>query len=373
MSAMRIVQLLTQERGGPVDHAVDVACELARRGHESHIVGPVAAVAERLTEAGVVRHEIAITNKGDLRGAAAVARRVVAISPDVLHCQDRRGGLLGRIVGSTLRGTGLIYTLHGVADGLSDLVAGNVRAAPRRRRDTWYYLTGERWTSRVSGCRVVVPSAAVARFAVEHVRLPPSIVDIVPNGVDVRRFIPASKPGPPVTALWLGVMGAVKRLDVLVAALRQVPEMHLRLVGSGPERAAVERAAAAADLSGRITVHDPVADPAPLFDKVHLFILPSAAENCPLALLQAMAAGLPVVATRVGGIPEVVRDGVDGLLVPPGDPHALATSLQSLLADPSALRRMGASARERVTSQYTLHTCVEGLLRSYSKALACAR
>ena len=173
---MRIVQVTTQTAGGPAEHAVDVAIGLAARGHDSHVVGPRTARAGDATAAGVTWHDVPVVSKRDLRGGIASARQLRALRPDVVHLQDRRAGWLGRALAPTLRGregrTGVVYTLHGVADGLSDLVAGNARAAERRRRDGWYYLTGERAITRWGGGRVVVPSIAVAAYAVEHVGLP---------------------------------------------------------------------------------------------------------------------------------------------------------------------------------------------------------
>ncbi len=189
---VRVVQLLTQSVGGPADHVADVAEVLARRGHDSHVVGPRSLATDRVTTAGVTWHELHMGDKTDLRGGREVARRVRDLAPDVLHLQDRRAGLIGRVLAPTLRHSGIVYTLHGVADGLSDLVTGNVRAARRRRRDSLYYLTGERALTRLGRGRVVVPSEAVARFATEHVRLPPALLDVVSNGVDTERF----RPGP---------------------------------------------------------------------------------------------------------------------------------------------------------------------------------
>jgi glycosyltransferase involved in cell wall biosynthesis len=369
---MRIVQVITQSSGGPVDHAIDVAAELSRRGHDSHLVGPGAWLVERLDAVDVTAHDVAVVDKQDLSGAAALLERVRVLRPDVLHCQDRRAGLLGRTFGRLSRTPALVYTLHGVADGLSDLVAGNVRAAPRRRRDSWYYLFAERWLHRATGGRIVVPSHAVAQFALEFIRLPADRVDVVPNGVDVARFVcrPAARHSA-YTAVWLGLMAPVKRLDVLLGAVSEVSGLQLRLVGGGPEQATIAAEIAARGLGGRVTMPGPVADPAVALAESDVFVMTSAAENCPMSLLQAMACGLPIIATRVGGIPEMVRDGVDGLLVPPGDVSALADALRVVVANPEAGRTMGKQARERACDEFTIGRCVDGLLETYGKALSC--
>jgi glycosyltransferase involved in cell wall biosynthesis len=374
---MRIVQVTTQTVGGPAEHAVDVAVGLAARGHDSHVVGPRTARTDAAAAAGVTWHDVPVVSKRDLRGGVASARLLRALRPDVVHLQDRRAGWLGRALAPTLRSrdgrTGVVYTLHGVADGLSDLVPGNARAGERRRRDGWYYLTGERAITRWGGGRVVVPSNAVATYAVEHVRLPPGIVDVVPNGVDPARFDqarfdPARAPSGDPVAVWVGVLAPVKRVDLLLDAVADVPRLRLLVVGDGPLRHEVERRLASSDLAGRAEVTGWVDDPAALLAMADLYVLTSDAENCPLSLLEAMAAGLPVVATAVGGVPEVVRDGVDGLLCPAGDVGAMTGALGRLAGEPYLRQLFGTAARERILDEYTLDHCLDGLLASYASS-----
>ncbi|WP_051551257.1 glycosyltransferase family 4 protein [Nocardioides sp. URHA0020] len=369
-TGQRIVQVTTQTVGGPVEHAVDVAIGLAARGHDSHVVGPRTSRTEEASGAGVTWHDVPMVSKRDLRGGLASARLLRALRPDVVHLQDRRAGWLGRAIAPVLRGregsTGVVYTLHGVADGLSDLVAGNARAAQRRRRDGWYYLTGERAITRWGGGRVVVPSRAVAAYAVDHVGLRPEIVDVVPNGVAAAHHeAPRVATGDPV-AIWVGVLAPVKRVDLLLDAVAAAPGLRLLVAGDGPLRDEVGRRAAEPDLAGRVELAGWVDDPSGLLARADVYVLTSDAENCPLSLLEAMAAGLPVVATTVGGVPEVVRDGVDGLLCPAGDAAALAAALRRLSADPHLRARLGASARQRVLDSYTLDHCLDGLLASYA-------
>jgi glycosyltransferase involved in cell wall biosynthesis len=163
----------------------------------------------------------------------------------------------------------------------------------------------------------------------------------------------------------------VKRLDVLLGAVSEVSGLQLRLVGGGPEQATIAAEIAARGLGDRVTMPGPVADPAVALAESDVFVMTSAAENCPMSLLQAMACGLPIIATRVGGIPEMVRDGVDGLLVPPGDVSALADALRVVVANPEAGRTMGKQARERVCDEFTIGRCVDGLLETYARALSC--
>ena len=171
---------------------------------------------------------------------------------------------------------------------------------------------------------------------------------MVPNGVDPARFdAPARSTDDPV-AVWVGLLGAVKRVDLLLDAVAQVPGLRLVVVGDGPLRDQVGRRCAAPDLAGRVQLAGQVSDPASLLAQADVFVLTSDAENCPLSLLEAMASGLPVVSTAVGGVPEVVRDGVDGLLCPAGDLAAVTSALGRLAADADLRARLGASARRRI-------------------------
>jgi glycosyltransferase involved in cell wall biosynthesis len=363
---MRIAALVTQPRGGPVDHAVDVACELAARGHDSHLIGPVGNHADRLAGAGVVHHDVAIGHKSDLASALELRRLLRTLRPDVLHCQDRRAGLVGRTVG---RGTAprIVYTIHGVADGLSDLVAGNARVAPRRRFDKLRYLTSERWLDRLTPTQIVAVSRPVGRYVVDHTRLPAERVHIVPNGIDADRFSPGIEGAPDTaTILWLGVLAPVKRVDVLIRAVVRIPRAKLVLVGEGPERDRLESLIAELGVRDRVDVRGYVEDPAPVYREAQVFALPSAAEGLPLALLQAMSAALPAVASSVGGIPDVLRPGIDGRLVAPDDPDGFTAALSELLDDQALRRTMGKHARERILADYTLDSCVDRLLDVYT-------
>ncbi len=344
--------MLTQPSGGPADHVADVSVALAARGHDVHVVMPDGAAAARVDDAGIPRTADTMGGKGDLGGARAVWSLLREMKPDVVHLQDRRAGL-GRLAARRL-GVPAVYTLHGAPDGLSDLVPGNLRAAPRRRRDRLYYLTAERRLASYG--RLVVASHALGRYATEAIGVPADRVDVVPNGVDPSLYGP-HEGGDGV--LWVGLMVPVKRLDVLLDALVESPRTAT-LLGDGPDAAAVKRGIVARGL--RVATPGFVADVRPYLAKADVLALTSAAENCPLVVLQAMAAGVPVVASAVGGVPELVEDGVTGLLVPPGDASALASALSRVTPE------MGVAGRRRVEDNFTIERCVDGLLASYERA-----
>jgi glycosyltransferase involved in cell wall biosynthesis len=180
------------------------------------------------------------------------------------------------------------------------------------------------------------------------------------NGIDMSRF---SYTGPradgPVVAV--GRLSPEKDHPTLLRAValagRAAP-LRWEVAGNGPCRAALERLAAELGLGDRVRFLGEVADVPALLGRASVFVLPSLTEGLSLTLLEATARGLPVVATRVGGNPEVVVDGETGLLVPPGAPAALAGAVLRLLDDPATARRLGAAGRRRVETHFDVRRMV---------------
>lgn len=179
----------------------------------------------------------------------------------------------------------------------------------------------------------------------------------------------------PATLVFLGHLEAGKGCHDLLRAMRTivaaVPQARLLLCGDGQRdetRALVATLGlqASVDLPGWVDARERAA----LLDTATVFVLPSHAEGLPMSLLEAMAHGAPVVATAVGGIPEAVRDGVDGVLVAPGDTGALAAAVLGLLADPDARMRLGAAGRERVRTEFSSTRMIATLEDLYEKLAA---
>jgi glycosyltransferase involved in cell wall biosynthesis len=136
--------------------------------------------------------------------------------------------------------------------------------------------------------------------------------------------------------------------------VRNCPDFKLTLVGEGPRRTAIEELVQEMGLSRNVVLAGSVPDASELMPHFHFSVLSSVEESFPNAVIESMAFAVPVVATRVGGVPELVRDGVDGLLVPPGDAAALAGAMLRLLSDPGLRERMAGSARERVRDSFSV-------------------
>ncbi len=210
--------------------------------------------------------------------------------------------------------------------------------------------------------RLICPSRFMADALVRF-GLPAEQVIHLPNFLEMEP--PPPDPGPGRGWLYAGRLAPEKGVDTLLEAARLLPGHPLTLCGSGPLEARVR--AALDQLPGaRALGHVPRAELARLVGEAAVVVVPSRwPENYPYAVLEAQAAGRAVVASRIGGIPEQIRDGEDGVLVPPGDARALAGAVAALLEDPARARRLGQAARARVLRERAAGPHLDALLEIY--------
>lgn len=232
---------------------------------------------------------------------------------------------------------------------------------------------------------MVAVSKEVYQAEVQRSGIDPKKVTMIPSGVQVQRFI---DPDPASTEqlreAWgiqprTHLIGTVGRfvppkghtylLDAIVRLQSQFPDVKTLVVGDGALLRPMEEKAQALGLSDAVVFTGIRRDVPEILALLDVFVLPSLWEGLPIALLEAMAAGLPVVATRVGGVPEVVEDGVTGLLVPPRDPDALAEAITRLLRDPDLRCKMGQAGRERVESEFSVEKMVRKTETLYEEVL----
>jgi glycosyltransferase involved in cell wall biosynthesis len=226
--------------------------------------------------------------------------------------------------------------------------------------------------------RVVAVSESVRRHTIERERLPPGRIVTIPNGIDLAEFDDARRldsawcrppGGGPVVAMTAGLR-PVKAHEDLLAALTllcpQYPGLRLLLIGDGPRRRELEGMVRRLGLEPHVLFLGWQDNVASLLDQVDVFVLSSTSEGQSNAILEAMAASRPAVATKVGGNPDTVEDGVTGLLVPPRSPERLAESIGSLLADPARARALGAAGRARVERLFSAHAMARRLEDLYA-------
>jgi glycosyltransferase involved in cell wall biosynthesis len=244
--------------------------------------------------------------------------------------------------------------------GIKVVVSG-IRVAERRSRlPLWF----DRWTNALVKVNVCV-SQAVANFSIEHAGLPRQKTIVIPNGVEVARFTSAGAsdlaqfgiPAGSRAVLTVGRLDPQKGLDDLLAAAALVapryPEAHFLIVGEGPERKRLAEAISARNLGDRVRLAGWRADIPEIMAAASMLVLSSHWEGLPNVILEAMAAGLPVVATEVEGVSELVMHGKTGLVVPPRSPEKLAAAIERSLTSPDESRAFGAAGRARVASDFS--------------------
>jgi glycosyltransferase involved in cell wall biosynthesis len=369
---MRVVFVLTQDRGGPVDLTVGLAQELADRpgGPEVTIVGPDLVSGAGLPP-GLLR-QVHVRSKSDLRGFAAVSKLLERLAPDIIHAQDRRAGLVSCFVAG--RRTPVVLTFHGVPDA----AAGRwVQAGPWQGRRPGMSggsrLVADGLIARRVTC-TVAPSRAMAGFLRRELRVPAHRLRVLHNGVAIP---PRSRDVNGVaTFATVGSFAPCKATPVLVEAFMSVagnrPGLRLRMIGDGSDRRRCEELAGQAGLEHQVEFTGYRTDVDVQLEQADVFVLPSLNENLPLALLQAMAAGLPCIATAVGGIPEVLS-GDCGLLVTPGDAGSLRAAMERLINEPSLAARLGGAARSRAAELFSMARCADDHVRLWSDILGNGR
>lgn len=333
----------------------------AGRGHEVHLLSMRPAGYSRVT---VHRMRPPFGRGGYLAAALAARRRVRELAPDLVHAHYASSyGLWGALCGRHP----LLLSVWG-----SDVHDFPRRGALQRRLLEWNLSRAD---------ALCATSAALARETAVYA--PPGVpIHLTPFGVDTNRFQP--RPGgarPP--GVVLGTARSLERtygLDLLLeafawlepaAAERAGSPLTLWIAGEGPDRAALEKQTLRLGVAPHVQFlgalpHERM--PAFLWG-LDLFVNPSRAESFGVAALEAAASGLPVVASRVGGLPEIVLDGETGVLVPPEDPAALAEALAALIREPERRRALGRAARARAVDRYDWRACAGAMERLYAALL----
>jgi glycosyltransferase involved in cell wall biosynthesis len=390
--ALKILRVIARLNiGGPARHVVLVNAGLDRRGHETLLVhGSVErgeGTLEHLATESALR-TVQIPDLGrrislfsDVRAFVRLFSLIRREAPDVVHTHTAKAGTLGRLAAAMCNATrprsrrsAIVHTFHGhVLSGYFGR-AGNavVRIIERGLA---------RLTDRIITISPAQRNDIVGRFRVASERQ----TSVIPLGLALDPLFRLPSDAPHARAeLGIGehdfVVGFVGRfvpikdvatlIRAFARALLERPGMHLLLAGDGPLRHDLERLAQASGAAGRVRFLGWTEDLRTFYATVDVVALTSLNEGTPVALIEAMAASRAVVATDVGGVPDVVENGRTGLLVSPGDPEAFAEALVRLAADEEGRRAMGASARLAIADRFSTERLVNALERLYAGEVA---
>lgn len=359
--------------GGSERHIVDLCAGLRARGAEARILW-LAARAHALEtlqalcrRQGVPFHRLPIRTDCDPRLCHTIRASLRQAPPQIVHLH-------------------LIHaTLHGIlaAIGTPHAIVATRHGTERYQRLPWFRILARLCDARST--RVIAPSEWVARYTRRWDGTPTTKLRVIPHGIDPEPFDRAARARPSASRDGC-VITAIARLHpskdhaTLIEAFAVVTQRHrqarLQIVGDGPLRGRLEHQAArtlgSAVADGRLRFLGERAEIPEILGDSDIVILPGAREGFGLAALEAMAAGLPVIAPAGGALPELIEDHVSGLLVPPGDPASLAAAIDGLVRDPAQRRAMGKRARQSA-ARFTLDRMVATTAHLYREIVATCR
>jgi glycosyltransferase involved in cell wall biosynthesis len=384
---VRILRVIARlNMGGPTLHVAYLTAGLRKRGYDTTLVAgslargedSMAFVADDLSVPVVRIDELGreISPLRDLIATLRLARLIRRERPDILHTHTAKAGTVGRVAALLAGRKGppiVVHTFHGhVLRGYF----GPLRSLLFRLLERW--LAGRTTvliavSPQVRDDLVALHVAAPERFVVIRlgIELDERVAGPQDGRLESRRYL--GIPPDRFAVGWIGRMTAVKRTDDVLVAFQRLRDggvdACLCMVGDGPDRAQLERRAHELGIVKDTLFLGYQEDVAPFYAAFDALVLPSSNEGTPVSAIEALAAGRPVVATRVGGVPDVVQEGEDGFLVEPGATDELADRLAQLAGDPALRERMGEAGRQRVLPRYAVERLVDDVDRLYRSLL----
>lgn len=368
----KVLLLVTLSEWGGAQHVVYLIAKHLRTKYDI-VVGcaPGGGLVEKLQREGLRVVEIPELTRyphpfwRDLRALWHLYRLMRREHFDLVHAHSTKAGLLGRLAARFAGVSAVLFTAHGWA-----FTEG--RAWWKR----WLLSQYERLIAKLT-TTVICVSEHDRRLALQFKVATLERLVVIHNGLDPLPFLQTKdirlsplvgiKERPWVT--FVGRLAPQKDLLPLLRAFERVSLGSLILVGDGSLRPQVEQFVRQRGLDHRVILLGDRTDIPELLAASDVFVLPSRWEGLPLAIIEAMMAGLPVVASRVGGVPELVENGVTGFLVPSGDAAALAKTIQELLGDKELRLRLGLAGREKAMKEFTLARMLAATQTVYEEAL----
>jgi glycosyltransferase involved in cell wall biosynthesis len=364
---VKILYIITRaERGGAQVHLLDLLKNLPSYCQPVVATGEEGFMCDEARRLGIPVHVIKglVQPLSPLNDLVALSRLVTLIckeQPDLVNAHTSKAGLLGRLA-SRLTSTPAVFTAHtwSFADGV-----------PAFQR--WIATPLERFAAALGG-KIITVSQANRATAVRHRVSSGENLVCIWNGIPDVAF--RARPGSrrPITLITVARLVPQKDHILLLESLAGLrTPWRLLVVGDGPNRGQVQAMAGCLGLSGNVQFLGDRSDVAQLLSQSDIFVLPSKWEGLPISILEAMRAGLPVIASDVGGVAECVEDGVTGFLVPPHDETRLRGALARLIQSPELMHRMGEAGRNRFEKNFRIDAMVKRTLAVYRDAVREAR
>jgi glycosyltransferase involved in cell wall biosynthesis len=371
--------------GGPSHHVVLLSSGLERYGydtrlvvgreapHEGNFLDLARAHGVQLTQMPSLGR--AVRPVSDLRALAALVSEIRAFRPHILHTHTAKAGFLGRLAGILTGVPIMVHTYH-----------GHVLSGYFGRGSTALYRALEVLLARRTSALITV-SRSVRDDLLERGVGRPDQIHVIPLGLDLApltQTLPRNGlrhgSGTPPDAPLVGIVGRLVPikdvatfLDAAFSVRSRCQDVRFAVVGDGTERTLLEMRSRAAGLEGEVCFHGWRRDVREVYGDLDVVVNCSRNEGTPVALIEAMAAGIPVVATAVGGTPDLLAEGRFGRLVPPGEPQALADAILDAIASRPREEERVRAAREHVLQLHSVERLLRDMAALYSGLLASQR
>ncbi len=369
-ASLKILHILRAPLGGLFRHVFDLARGQAERGHRVGLIvdsmtggaRAEAVLAELAPQLALGLERVAIARElgpSDIPALRTIARRITLLAPDVLHGHGAKGAALTRLAPRAPHAI-RVYTPHG----------GSLVYCPGTLRGGFYRKL--EWLLIGRTDLFLFESSYVAELFRAKIGRPRAMVRVVHNGVGDAEFASIAVRPDATDIVCVGELRPVKAIDVLIEALaflkRSGRRVSATIAGEGPQGPELKAQAARLGIADQVHFIGfcPARD---AFTMGRMLVIPSRAESLPYIVLEAAAAGMPIIATRVGGNPEIFGSQ-DSHLIAPDDVGALVGAISAALDDPGEVKRVAQAVRARVRSEFSSTTMVESGLAAYREALA---
>lgn len=354
--------------GGAQEVVLNLAtCGSPRFHHEVATMHGRGIYWNRLREAGIAVHSLSPHKHLPLY-LASLPTLILSTRPDILHCHLIPSNIIAKPIGSLLG-------VH--------LVINHDHTNDPHRIDNKVLLALDKSTNRFAR-HIIAVAAACRNFLIQHESIPQEKITLVPNAIDLRRFSPSTidrcesratlglPPEAPVIA-GVGRLNPQKNfslfLEIAAAVSAEIPNARFLLAGEGPEEALLREQSRRLGLAERVVFAGYIPDTRVVYSASDILLMPSRFEGLPMTLLEAMAMGLPVVASNLDGIAEVITDAREGFLADPGHASVFTSRILQLLRDPSLASRIAAAARAKIETNHSVEKMTSAVEAIYDRFL----
>jgi glycosyltransferase involved in cell wall biosynthesis len=372
MTSLRIVHCLRAPVGGLFRHVRDLAREQARRGHAVGLICDAGA-EDALTETrlGELAPDLALgiarlampreVGPGDLAAIGETRRVAQAVRANILHGHGAKGGAYARLTANALVRRGItvstFYTPHG----------GSLHYDPSSVKGR-LFMAAERYLAKTTS-GIIFESAYACETYARKAGIPSCPVKIIHNGITREELAPVPPRPDASDFVFVGELRTLKGVDLLLRAAARIASdrpCSVTIVGAGPDAQAFKAMARDLDIETRVTFTGAL--PArEAFSLGRALVMPSRAESLPYVALEAAGAGLPIIATRVGGIPEIVA-GTDTMLIEPDNVEALASAMHEVLDNGNVAHDRAQRLRQAIAERFSIDVMTDGVLDFYHQA-----